>query len=85
MAEVASQIDHAHPLVALDEPDRAGERVVGRAVVDEHDFVVLGQLGGGTAGATVELIEEGAGLVQRGDDRQQHGQKLNMYRVASGP
>ena len=33
-------------------PIAPGERVVGRAVVDKHDFVVVGQLGGGTAGAT---------------------------------
>ena len=85
MAEVPGEIDHSDARVAFDQFQRDAQRAVRRAVVDEDNLEVSGDRLRRGARATVELLEVRRRIVERGDDGEGHGLKLNINLAARGP
>jgi hypothetical protein len=82
VAEVAREIDDPHMRVACVQIERDAQRVVGRTVVDQHDFVGLGQRPGCGGASRVEIRQEARRGVHRRDDRQR--QRLVHAKVRFG-
>ena len=68
MAEIAGQIDHANARIPPEQRERNVERRVGRPIVHEHDFIVVGQRRRSGTDAAVELFEMCGRLIQGADD-----------------
>ena len=80
VSEVPGQVYDDDAIVLCPQRQRLRQRVVGRTVIDQHDLVVIADLGLGCRGSTrAEFLDIGGRTVEGGNDRKFHGRERRSW------